>query len=1208
MSKFLRRMFFGLLVLAGIFVAGLWALLGTEAGTSWTLRQIEANAPDTVQISEHEGKFLGRLTMKNVSLKLGQSELNIASLLLDWSPAALLKRELLINLTEVQGLRFLGGPPTDEAESESLEFPIELPAVSIPIKLTIRQLRIEDASIIPGPKSPPLEMAQLLLAAHWDDEGLTISRLDADGSGVTLSISGQIKPSGSYVHALENRVEFDIEGVPKLTLTGTMRGDKELVEISQMVSGEIDLALQGSLQQPLEKPAWEALVDINSIPGELLHPQLPLTLRGQLESAGNLDSINASGKLATDGKTREFDLDARLDIEASIPDERVVIRQFTLAQRELPGKISLSGDLSLQSDSSLQGQWEALQWPLSGTPVINSTAGNFTVTGSIEDYRIDLATELAGKNIPTGSWSIAAMGNSEQLRIDALKAALLGGEASTNGVLTWSPDITWDLKAQGRNLAPEGVVPDLTGKIDFDTLVTGQLADQGPEATLVIEQLSGELNGFPLAGKGSLHYKTDLIEITELKVNSADAVLAANGSIGPQSDLQLNIEVPELNQLLKEAEGNFTLKGSVSGPQSQPRVAGTIAAGDLSFRTLAAEQFNADFDVDLSDNQRSTISASGRSLTAAENMLNQFDINASGLISDHEIQLAADHESGKLSSVISAGYKEDVWSGSLNKMDLLSEPFGQWNLQQPVVFKLSTAQSMVELFCLQREAARLCGEGHWQADGPANASFNLAKLPLNWLQPVLPENIRDLTGNLNVDGKISQDGSLKADVTGKITPGEFAFLAAKGEQRMRHQGADLEFNTTEKGAKGKLQAGIGPSNLTADFSLPDLQSVADPMTAQLVANLILNAPDLSFVPLFVPQITEIEGDIKTDMDLSGSLAKPNIRGGAKIALPSLRIPSAGLHLSDSSLDMAVSDNSIKVDGRLNSGGTINIDGDINLDAEQSWPLSMTIAGNDFVAVDLPNIQIVINPDIKIERDSSALSVKGDITIPKAEILIRDIPAGARSASDDVVVVRGDASQDTEQSTALPLNTDLNLILGDRVRVSALGLDATFGGELRLHSNAGEPLLGTGDIRILEGNYRAYSQDLEIVRGIISYTNSPLDNPGLNIQATRTIGDVIVGINALGTARRTNITTFSTPSMSENNRISYLVTGAPSDEGAKLSFNRQVSKKISVGVTVDTETGERALVTRYRINRRLHTEVTSKAESSALDLFYTIERE
>jgi translocation and assembly module TamB len=364
---------------------------------------------------------------------------------------------------------------------------------------------------------------------------------------------------------------------------------------------------------------------------------------------------------------------------------------------------------------------------------------------------------------------------------------------------------------------------------------------------------------------------------------------------------------------------------------------------------------------------------------------------------------------------------------------------------------------------------------------------------------------------------------------------------------------------------------------------------------------------LSVVPLLVPSVSSINGAIVANFDLGGRLAEPLLQGSAQLLAPRLELADIGLQLTDTVIKLDAANTRLLLDGSAVSGGRIELTGELLLNADKDWPFTMSLVGDDFIAMDLPSLQVFVSPDLKIERQAGALALTGALEIPKADILIRDLPAGTRSASRDVVVLRDDGSpQQTGQST--PVTTDINVILGDEVHVSALGFNGFVGGELRLRGNTGQPLQATGDVRIDQGTFRAYGQRLNIERGLFSYTNSPIDNPGINVKATREIGDVIVGVNALGTARRTTVTTFSSPSMSENDRISYLVVGKPAREGASLSLDREVAKNLSVGINVDTKTGESAFVTRYRILRTLHTEVGSSARSSTLDLFYTIERE
>ena len=471
---------------------------------------------------------------------------------------------------------------------------------------------------------------------------------------------------------------------------------------------------------------------------------------------------------------------------------------------------------------------------------------------------------------------------------------------------------------------------------------------------------------------------------------------------------------------------------------------------------------------------------------------------------------------------------------------------------------------------------------------------------------MFPEQITGASGVFSASGEVSQGGTLRARMQAALTPGELQLQGAANDVSIAHQGARLALHTEGQGVKASLQAGIDKSRLEANATLPDVLAVADPQQAKLSANLRLDAPDLDFLPLLVPTISRVQGQVRAKFDVRGEVGKPWIGGGGQLNMPTLEMDHLGLAVSDTRLDLGVTNNTLTLDGKTVSGGRLNLQGSVLLDGAKGWPLQMSIKGQDFVAVDVPSLMLSLSPDLKVQRSADGVNVKGKVTVPAAEILVRDLPSGSRSASPDIVIVGKDGVLDGEAEDTVPVNIDMTLALGNKVHLAALGLDAFLRGELALRARPGNPLRATGDLRLFDGIFRAYGQRLEIERGLFSFAKSPLDNPGVNVRAVRTISDVEVGVNALGTVKEMIVTTFSSPAMSENDRISYLVTGKPAREGASLSLDRQIAKNLTVGVSVDTDTGDRAFLTRYRLSRTFYSEVSSSARSSALDLFYTVE--
>jgi translocation and assembly module TamB len=91
---------------------------------------------------------------------------------------------------------------------------------------------------------------------------------------------------------------------------------------------------------------------------------------------------------------------------------------------------------------------------------------------------------------------------------------------------------------------------------------------------------------------------------------------------------------------------------------------------------------------------------------------------------------------------------------------------------------------------------------------------------------------------------------------------------------------------------------------------------------------------------------------------------------------------------------------------------------------------------------------------------------------------------------------------------------------------------------------GDVVRGDGAIRVVEGEYKAFGQFVRITRGVLSFDMVPLNDPTLDLVAEREIRreDIVVSINVRGTLASPFITLSSDPPMSQNEALSYLLTG------------------------------------------------------------------
>ena len=115
-------------------------------------------------------------------------------------------------------------------------------------------------------------------------------------------------------------------------------------------------------------------------------------------------------------------------------------------------------------------------------------------------------------------------------------------------------------------------------------------------------------------------------------------------------------------------------------------------------------------------------------------------------------------------------------------------------------------------------------------------------------------------------------------------------------------------------------------------------------------------PDLSLVAGFVPALEAVEGELKVDTQLSGTLAAPRLLGGLQIDKARARVPAAGIELSDLALSVRGEGGSpLRIDGTLSSGkGSLQLDGTFDL---ASNAVDLRVVGEEFEAVRLPEARV-----------------------------------------------------------------------------------------------------------------------------------------------------------------------------------------------------------------------------------------------------------
>jgi translocation and assembly module TamB len=502
---------------------------------------------------------------------------------------------------------------------------------------------------------------------------------------------------------------------------------------------------------------------------------------------------------------------------------------------------------------------------------------------------------------------------------------------------------------------------------------------------------------------------------------------------------------------------------------------------------------------------------------------------------------------------------DDGWSGSLQHLVFNVKDAARLSLREPANIVLGKGAAELSQACLVDGRIELCAAGALHPDGGLRASYSLANLPLALGNALATAELPiKLDGTLQGHGEIRRtaEGELFGDVlieseTGSIsrqlaaTPGDETQEAP--QKLLTYHGLRINATLSGPDARAAFDSQFEPNGtLHAEGSVHDLGRAESSISARVRGRI----PDLAPLGVFVPQLANVHGSVDADITVAGTAQAPELSGLVNASGLAADVPAIGLRLKNGQLQARPSPSGeIGIDGSIVSGdGKLAFTGKAN----RSGRVEMHVGGQRFLAADIPGARVIMTPDLNLVRNEERMTVSGQVTIPEAAINLQKLPRGgehSQAASSDVIVI--DAQTREAEVEKAPLFAEITVNIGEQVELTGFGLQSTVQGRLDVRESPGTPTLGSGEVRVA-GKYKAYGQDLTIQRGQMLYAWTPLDNPRLNIEATRTIEgdgteDVTAGLRVRGSAKSPELTVFSDPPMSQTNALSYLVAGKPIDQ-------------------------------------------------------------
>jgi len=870
-------------------------------------------------------------------------------------------------------------------------------------------------------------------------------------------------------------------------------------------------------------------------------------------------AVRSSGSLST---TAEWPLELALEWRLRLPEQPELAGAGTLSGPLLtpaldhrltaPFVLTTSGRLALGGEApaaELSGRWEGLRWPLAGEPAtVASASGGYRFSGGAAQWSASLEAALAGAQIPPGQWSAEARGDSSGLRLEALRGGILDGELTATGELAWSPGLSWRVELAGSGLDPGTRWPEWPGRLALAGSSEGRLGAGGVETQIRLERLDGTLRGYPLEAKVAAGLAGESVSLERATLRSGETRIEAAGGLDREWALTWRVASANLAELLPQLGGALQASGTLRGPRTAPRVQASVHGEALALEGMRVASLDGSVDLDPLDQAPSRLDLAAGGLALDDKTIGNLRLAGEGRTTAHRLRLDLSGGEPTLALAASGGWNGKAWEGRLERLDLAQQQAGAWVLERPAALSLGPASARGDGLCLASAPARLCGEGRWAGPSGWSASGRLEQLPLERLGPWLPEGVA-VEGTAG--GEVQAAGlgpAVKADLRLAVPETVVRYRDPDGRPAaVTLTGLDLSGALEGSRAEARLQAALaGGGGIESRLTLA--RGAAGWGEARLGGEAQLELPDLELIAAFAPGLERPRGQVRANLAFAGTVAAPRLQGEAALTGFQAAIPPLGIRVSEGELRARGDEQGvIALTGRARSGpGAVSLDGRVVLDAQQGWPLRLQVRGKDFAAVNLPEARALIDPALTLDLQGQRLQVSGEVAVPEARITLRELPTSAVAVSDDVVVV--DAESPPAERSPLALFADLTVRLGEKVTFSGFGLGARLGGSLRVREAPGQAPRGEGELRILEGRYKAYGQDLTIDRGRLIFAG-PIDNPALDLRATRSVGDIVAGLQATGTAQASRVTLFSTPPMEDAEVLSYLLLGRPLNQAS-----------------------------------------------------------
>ena len=1139
-----------LVLLPVLLIGALLLVLRSETGTAWVIEQVPG-----LEVTQGQGSLLGQWQAEGLVWRGFGVGVDARSPLIRWSPGCLFGKELCLDQLEAKAINVTLLSPGSDNEQPA---PIRLPELDLPLTVTIGSVQLGPLVVNDQEIWDRFRFSARGSGAAW-----TVSQLSVQRQAASLDVSGRLETRGDWPLDLDVQARIPPPEGDQWLLALNLTGSVVDLRVRGDSKGYLNAGVSGGLE-PLNSalPArlrvqTQRFKASGALPDTLTLLNTDLGLDGSLERGFRLDG---KGQLpGTEGEIG-FALSG-LVTTTEVQDLALDLTGQGTGDADT-GTASIKGNLSWEQALALDARvalnafpWFHLLPGVEPPPVVLKQL-NSDLTYQDGSYNATLEAVVDG---PQGAADLASNieGNLESLELSGLTVNTGAGSLNGEAQVGFAGPVTWQTKLNLSQFNPGFWVPALEASLNGEVTSEGRLDPEGADAPSIQAawNLDGSWRASEAGIRGSLDQSGNALVLSDLELLVDDNRIAGSGQWGPELGGEFQLDLPQPQSILPQLGGAFTGRVSVSGTPEKPLGSVSLAGKEVAWdEQFALGQF--DLSANLTTGERIQADLTASELAAAGQAMETLSLALSGTRDDHRLEINAVHDEAELvfSFAGAVGSAWSTWSGQLAKgeIDVISQD-QFWRLNQPADLAYNEAGRLTfGQHCWQWQQATVCAGQQTLLPEPV-LDYRIRNFPTTALAPVFPATLRwDTLLDADIAFQTSEsgpEGSLSVDAG----DGQFAVLngdewetfeydALTSQVQLLPERADLAFEL--QGPRlGTLSADVSVDPQSEDRNLDGSFRIAD--------------LDIALAAVFAG-LEEVKGQLNGQGRISGPLVKPAVNGAVALTGGEITDASLPLPLRDVALNLSLNGYQADLSGRWTSSEQ----GSGELDGQASWEdapeVSLQLTGQRLPILYDPYAELEIEPDLRINFGTDGLSVSGQVGVPRGEIEITELPTHAVSVSEDEVIVGADQPQ---EQPPMAVNLDITVVVGeDRVSFNGFEVTGNLEGTLRI----GNDMDTRGSLRLINGRYEAYGQELELRRARLLFTG-PLSQPYLDIEAIRRVDTVIAGIRLTGPVTAPQTEVFSEPSMPQTDALSYLILGRSPQAQTQGDEGQMRNAAISLGL-------------------------------------------